>query len=143
MYFFYYYQCLNLKTEAFPPKAYFREKNTQLIRRITLVVSYPHFTTNCLRSCKNIIFITILMNNWYWWWIISILNKKGIEYLVYYMPPIPNMIWQDKGLRKTTNFCQNTIFVFVKTKLKHIWLKLLVKHFILYLLIFFSVIINP
>ena len=29
-------------------------------------------------------------------WIISILNKKGMEYLFYYMPPTPNKIWEDK-----------------------------------------------
>ena len=28
--------------------------------------------------------------------ITSILNKKGMEYLFYYMPPTPNKIWEDK-----------------------------------------------
>ena len=27
----------------------------------------------------------------------DIKQKKGLEYLFYYMPPTPNKIWQDKG----------------------------------------------
>ena len=27
----------------------------------------------------------------------DIKQKKGMEYLLYYMPPTPNKIWQDKG----------------------------------------------
>ena len=30
-------------------------------------------------------------------WIILILNKTGMVYLFYHMPPTPNKIWEDNG----------------------------------------------
>ena len=41
-----------------------------------------------------------------------------MEY-VFYMPPTPNKIWEDKA-NKTANFGQNKSFFFVKTELQHI-----------------------
>ena len=42
-----------------------------------------------------------------------------MEYLFYYMPPIPDKIWEDKVLQNIANFGRNTIF-FRKTELQHI-----------------------
>ena len=50
----------------------------------------------------------------------KILNKKGMKYLFYYMPPTPNKMWQNKGQQNTTNFGQNKSSFFVKTELQHI-----------------------
>ena len=41
----------------------------------------------------------------------DIKQKKGMEYLFYYMSPTPNKIGQDKGQQNTANFGQNTSFV--------------------------------
>ena len=35
---------------------------------------------------------------------ISMSDKEGMKYLFYYMPPIPNKIWEDKGKQNTANF---------------------------------------
>ena len=40
----------------------------------------------------------------------DIKQKKGMEYLFYYMPPTPNNIWQDKDQQNSANFGQNTSF---------------------------------
>ena len=39
-----------------------------------------------------------------------ILNKKSMGYMFYYMPPIPNKIWGEKGYQNTAHFGQNTSF---------------------------------
>ena len=39
--------------------------------------------------------------------------------MFYYMPPIPNKIWGEKGYQNTAHFGQNTSF-FVKIELHHI-----------------------
>ena len=59
-----------------------------------------------------------------------------MEYLFYYMPQTPNKIWEDKT-NKTQQILAKTQVFFVKTELRHIQLRLLVSHFILFLLIFF------
>ena len=57
-----------------------------------------------------------------------------MEQLFYYMPP--------KKAKKTQQMSAKTQVFFVKTELQDILLQLLVNHFILFLLIYFSEIIN-
>ena len=69
-------------------------------------------------------------------------KKKDTEYLFYYMAPTPNKISKGKGYQNTGNFVQNTS-VFVKDEIQlKLQLQRLVNHFISFLLIFFSQIIN-
>ena len=67
------------------------------------------------------------------------IKQKGMEYLLYYMPPAPNKIWEDKA-NETQQIWAKTKFV--KTELQHIKLQLLVNHSTLLLLIFLSEIIS-
>ena len=39
---------------------------------------------------------------------ISMLNKKSMEYLFYYLPPIPKNIREDRDEQNTAYFGQNT-----------------------------------
>ena len=64
-----------------------------------------------------------------------------MEYLFYYVPPTPHKIWEDKT-NKTQQISAKTQVFFIKTELRHIKLQLLVNHFIIFLLIFFSEIIS-
>ena len=62
-----------------------------------------------------------------------------MEYLFCYMPPTPNKIWEDNlYLTKHSKFRSQHKFFFVRTEIQHIQVQILVNHFKLILLIFFS-----
>ena len=67
------------------------------------------------------------------------IKQNGMEYLLYYRPPAPSKIWEDKA-NETQQISAKTKFV--KTELRHIKLQLLLNHSILRLLIFLSEIIS-
>ena len=43
-----------------------------------------------------------------------------MKYLLYYIPPTPKKIWEDKDQQNTANFCQKTNFFRKKTELRHV-----------------------
>ena len=65
-----------------------------------------------------------------------------MEYLFYYMAPTQTRPGKIKT-NKTQQVLVKTQVLFVKTELRHIKLQLLVNHFALFLLRFFSEIISP
>ena len=65
-----------------------------------------------------------------------------MEYLFYYMAPTPKRSGRI-NTKKTQEILVKTQVFFVKTERRHLKLQLLVKHFILFLLIFFSEIVSP
>ena len=76
-------------------------------------------------------------------WIISILNKKRHGIFVLLHATNAKQDLGKKRLRKLSKVWSKHKFFFVKTELQHIQRQLLVNHFILFMLIFFSEIINP
>ena len=68
--------------------------------------------------------------------------KQKRHGIFYYMAPTPDKIWEDKDQQNTTISIKTQVS-FVKTELRHIKLQLILNHFILYLLIFFSEVISP
>ena len=53
--------------------------------------NYSPEVINVQRPEAELNIILLRVNNF------DIKQKKSMEYLVYYMPPMPNKIWEDKG----------------------------------------------